>query len=77
MFKKLFFLPLIFVFTAFMCESDDALVEEGPAFPEAAAGEIAIASDGAFLVFTETGGAKNSECQLNFGVGWTIPTFPL
>ncbi|WP_435577640.1 hypothetical protein [Gilvibacter sp.] len=35
-----------------MCESDDALVEEEPAFPEAAAGEIAIELDGASLIFT-------------------------
>ena len=47
--KKLFYLSILFILTAFTCESDDALVEEEPAFPEATNKEIATALNGTVL----------------------------
>ncbi|WP_420379106.1 hypothetical protein [Gilvibacter sp.] len=62
--KKLFYFSILFILTAFTCESDDALVEEEPLFPEAAAGEIVIEADGSLLVLNDQAEAYVSECNI-------------
>ncbi|WP_420379108.1 hypothetical protein [Gilvibacter sp.] len=45
--KKLLYFPIIFILTAFTCESDEPLVEDEPSiFPEAAIGEAAVSFEG-------------------------------
>ena len=56
MYKKLFFLPLLFVFTAFMCESDDAVTDteaDSLLFPDVACGSMAVEIDGILSVYSD------------------------
>ncbi|NQX78378.1 DUF6252 family protein [Gilvibacter sp.] len=68
--KKLFFLPLLFVFTAFMCESDDAVTDaeaDSLLFPDVACGSMAVEIDGILSVYSDfTSGivSQSTTCRM-------------
>ncbi|MDC7998893.1 hypothetical protein [Gilvibacter sediminis] len=64
--RILYYLSIFFLFTAFLCESDDTLVsDESIAFPEAASGELAIEIEGSVRIISGpflVGRYKADEC---------------
>lgn len=68
--RRIFLLPVFFLFCAFSCESDDPLIEEEIALPELSPGEIAIELDGASLIFSpiESNAGYGLSCGRLLGV---------